>query len=189
MNSRIFRTRTPLLCACLLLLSPALSLASNFKRDHLTPEEADRVRDAQMLDQRVDVFIKAAGRRLLVLTNPNAASVKPSQKELENWGELPKGTRAELLADLAQIIEEASDNIDDASIHESKAPLVPKALRKLAAACTHFLTELKPMRDVVTDRTERKALEDAIENAQTVIDAVSKLPPEEPKAKGKGKKP
>ena len=46
------------------------------RRDHLTPAEVDLVRDTQAIDKRTDVFIKAADRRLLLLTDPQAAQSK-----------------------------------------------------------------------------------------------------------------
>ena len=55
-----------------LALSIAGAAAQKSKRDHLTENEGDQVRENQQIDQRIQVFIKAADRRLLVLTDPNA---------------------------------------------------------------------------------------------------------------------
>lgn len=144
-------------------------------RDHLTPQEADLVRDAQSLDKRTAIFIKAAERRLLALTDSNAAASKQVQKDVEKWGELPKGTRAELLGDVAKILDEASTNIDDVSMRDEKNPLIPKALRLLAAASTRFVAQLTEMRARAQDGEERDALEQALENAQSIIAAADKL--------------
>ncbi|MDX6695441.1 MAG: hypothetical protein QOF02_3044 [Blastocatellia bacterium] len=157
------------------------------KRDHLTPLEADQVREAQILDKRIDVFIKAAERRLLVLTDPNAASNKQVQKDVEKWGELPKGTRTELLADLAKILEEAITNIDDVAARDAENRLLPKALRKLAAAATRFAGQLTPMREQAKEEAEREVLEQSLEHIQSIVEAANKLPPEV-KEKDKGKK-
>ena len=52
-----------------------LTAASTFqKRDHLTPQEVDLVKEAQALDKRIDVFIKAAERRVMVINNSSAAN-------------------------------------------------------------------------------------------------------------------
>jgi hypothetical protein len=159
------------------------------KRDHLTPQEADQVREAQILDKRIEVFIKAAERRLLAITDPNAANSKQVQKDVEKWGELPKGTRAELFTDLAKILDEAITNIDDVAARDANNHLLPKALRKLSDASTHFIAQLTPMRDAAKDETEREALESAMENAQAIITAANKLPPEvKEKDKGKAEK-
>jgi hypothetical protein len=171
-----------------LLLVCASSRAAT-KRDHLTPQEADQVREAQILDKRIEVFIKAAERRLLAITDPNAANSKQVQKDVEKWGELPKGTRAELFTDLAKILDEAITNIDDVAARDANNHLLPKALRKLSDASTRFISQLTPMRDGAKDETEREALESAMENAQAIITAANKLPPEvKEKDKGKAEK-
>ena len=144
------------------------------QREHLTPEEIELVRDNQELDKRTSVFIKAAERRLLVANNPQSAAAKLSAKDLEKWGEL-KGTRAELLSDLARILDEAITNIDDAAQHNEKSSLVPKSLRMLADACNRFAPQLASMRDAAQDDAEREWIEKAVENAQEVIEAAGKL--------------
>ena len=78
------------------------------ERDHLTPQEVDLVKDAQELDKRVDVFVKAADRRLLVISGGiDSATAKQLKKDAESWGELPTGSRAELVGDIARILDEA----------------------------------------------------------------------------------
>lgn len=147
-------------------------------RDHLTEQEVELVREAQALDKRTAVFIRAVERRLLVMTDPAAAGSKQVQKEMEKWGELPKGTRAELLADIAGILDEAITNIDNVSERDEKNPLLHKSLRLLAAASARFIEQLTPMRDQATDDDVRQPLEQAIENARLIIEAANKLPPE-----------
>ena len=56
----------------------------------MTPQEVDLVKEAQELDKRIDVFVKAADRRLLVLNGVDAASAKQLKKDAELWGELPR---------------------------------------------------------------------------------------------------
>ena len=100
-------------------------------RDHLTEQEVELVKDTQILDKRIEVFIKAADRRMLVLSGADATNAKQSKKEAELWGALPTGTRAELIGDIARIFDEAITNIDDVSSRDEKNPLIPKALRNL----------------------------------------------------------
>ena len=148
-------------------------------RDYLTPQEIELVKDAQVLDQRIDVFIKAAERRFLVLSGQtlSAPTSKKDQKEAERWGELPKGTRAELIADIAGILDAAIENIDDVALRDDKNPLIPKSLRKLAAATTRFQAQLTSMQGQAKDSAERTAIEQALENAQEILEAAAKLPP------------
>ncbi|MBA3766863.1 MAG: hypothetical protein H0W99_07715 [Acidobacteria bacterium] len=100
-----------------------------------------------------------------------------------------KGTRAELLSDIANILEEAVTNIEDAGTHNAKSQLIPKSIRKLAEAATRFLPALTALRDRANDE-ERGALETAIENGQEIVTAANRLPPEtketEKKKKAKG---
>src|SRR5688572_22583886 len=102
--------------ACLLALfvaSTSISHAATFqKRDHLTQQEVDLVKEAQILDKRIDVFIKATERRLMVINGSTAANAKQLKKDAERWGELPTGSRAELVADIARILDEASSARD-----------------------------------------------------------------------------
>ena len=171
---------------CLLLLSASGALAGSSsltKRDHLTPQEIDRVKEAQILDKRIEVYVKAAERRLAALSDPNAASSKQAQKDMEKWGELPKGTRADLLSDITHILEEAITNIDDVASRDEKNRLLPKALRKLADAATRFAPQLSAMRTGVRDSSERDAINEALEKMEEIIAAAQKLPPPEQKEK------
>lgn len=149
----------------LMALSPAA-------RDYLTPQEVERVKEAQVLDKRIEVFVKAAERRMLVLTDPSSKQV---QKDLEKWGELPKGTRVELIMDIANILDAAIVNIDDVAARDEKNPLLSKALRKLADAATRFQTQFTAMRDQFREDAERRAVEQVMENVQEILGAASKL--------------
>jgi acyl-CoA reductase-like NAD-dependent aldehyde dehydrogenase len=152
-------------------------------RDYLTPQEEEQVKEAQIIDKRIEVFIKVAERRLLVLTGTDAASSRQVQKDMEKWGELPKGTRAELIMDVANILDAASTNIDDVAMRDEKNPLLPKALRELAEAATRFQAQLTSLREQAQEGAERKALEQVMENVQEILGAASKLPPEVKKKK------
>lgn len=159
--------------------------AQSGTRDHLTPQEADLVRDAQILDKRIDVFVRAAERRFMAINGTSVPASKEAQKELDKWGELPKGTRAELLNDLAKILDEAITNIDDVSTRDEKNVLIPKALRKLSAASTGFLAQLNALSAQTKDEDERAAIAQAAENAQSIVDAANKLPPPSTRKKDK----
>lgn len=146
-------------------------------RDHLMEQEVELVKNAQILDKRIEVFIKAADRRVMVLNGVAATSVKQSKKETELWGALPTGTRAELMGDIARIFDEAITNIDDVSSRDDKNPLLPKALRTLAAAATRIVGQLKPLETQLKDDSEVSSFDQLIENADSIIQAANKLPP------------
>ncbi|MGI8898578.1 MAG: hypothetical protein ACR2IB_09320 [Pyrinomonadaceae bacterium] len=185
-------TRTNLVALALLCL-PALTLfisAGAFQsRDHLTPQEVELVKDTQVLDQRIEIFVKAADRRLLVLTGVDAPSPKQLKKDSEKWGDLPNGSRAELLGDIAKILDEAITNIDDVSARDEKNPLIHKALRKLAAEATRIFDQLRPLREQAKGDAEVARFEELRENAESILEAAKKLPPPvEKKRKSKDEK-
>lgn len=166
-----------LLLFVMLQASPAVCAATQrAHREHLTPEEVELVRDNQELDKRMGIFVKAIERRLAAISNPQLVEAKP--KDAEKWGVLPQSTRAQFLADISGILSEATTNVEDASLHNEKSPLIPKAVRILAAACNRFLPQLTPLREAATTDAERESIEKAIENAQEIIEATGKLAPE-----------
>lgn len=162
------------------LFSPA---ATAQQREHLTPQEVDLVKEAQALDKRTEVFIKAAERRMIAINGSSAANAKQLKKDSERWGELPSGSRADLIADIAKILSEAITNIDDVSERDERNPLISKSLRKLAQSVTAIMGQLKPLRDEAKSDAEVASFELLNEDAQSIIEAVQKLPPEEKKAK------
>lgn len=163
---------------CALLSSLPAAASRPQQRDHLTEQEVELVRDAQQLDKRTEVFIRAAERRLQAVSGTQtAASTKQAQKEMDKWGPPPKGTRAELLDDFARILDEAINNIDDVAARDAKNPLVPKALRKLATAVNDFLPQINSLRSQSRNGEELAAIETALDNMQQITEAASHLPP------------
>jgi len=175
MISRILLTFLFTLFAGANLLSQATTLQ---KRDHLTQQEVDLVKEAQVLDKRIDVFIKAAERRMMVITNSSAANAKQLKKDAERWGELPTGSRAELVSDIARILDEAITNIDDVSARDERNPLISKSLRKLAQAVNTILGQLRPLGADAKSEAEIASFELLNGDAQEILEAANKLPPE-----------
>jgi acyl-CoA reductase-like NAD-dependent aldehyde dehydrogenase len=166
-----------------ILLILSLSLFVGFSaqaqsRDHLTPQEVDLVKEAQILDKRIDVFIKATERRMMVINNSAAANAKQLKKDSERWGELPTGSRAELVSDIARILDEAITNIDDVSSRDERNPLIAKSLRKLAQAVNSIMTQLKPLATEAKSDAEIASFELLNEDAQSILEAATRLPPE-----------
>ena len=173
-----------------LLLSVIFQLQASpvQKRDHLTPQEVDLVKEAQILDKRIEVFVKAAERRLMVINGTAASNAKQLKKDAERWGELPTGSRFELVGDIARIYDEAITNIDDVSTRDERNPLIPKALRKLAQSVTTTMEQIKPLRDQAKSEADVASLELLNEDAQAILAAATKLPPEVDKKAKKNEK-
>jgi hypothetical protein len=170
-------TRTMLAFALVVCAGFAVQAATP-QRDHLTPQEVDLVKEAQILDKRIDVFIKAAERRLMVINNSSTANAKQLKKDSERWGELPTGSRAELVGDIARIFDEAITNIDDVATRDERNPLIAKSLRKLATAVNTILGQLKPLSTEAKSDAEIASFEMLNEDAQSILEAANKLPPE-----------
>ena len=100
------------------------------------------------------------------------------KKDSERWGELPTGSRAELVSDIAKILDEAITNIDDVSARDERNPLIAKSLRKLAQAITSIMTQLKPFATEAKSDAEIASFELLNEDAQSILEAASKLPAE-----------
>jgi hypothetical protein len=163
-------------------------------RDHLTDAETDLIRYWQEIDKRTEVFIKAADRRFAIINGTKPQGIKKVDKEEPDWGDVPTGTHAQLLGDIAGILDEAINNIDNAATHNSKNPLVTRALRKLNNAANSYTEQLNSLKTKTTDSDEIAAIERVYDEAKEIIAAGGHLPAgaveeEQPDPKGKKKKP
>jgi hypothetical protein len=162
----------PLFFVLLLLLIGGLSFSvSAQKRDHLTEAEIEIIRDTQELDLRTKVFVKAAERRFVVLGV--LAELKPAKKDKDNsdWGAPPTGTRAELLGDIAKILEEAMNNLDNVWSREPKNPLIPKALKILSDAAARFQTQAGSLDSKAASEQEREAVFQIKRDLENILQA------------------
>lgn len=179
------RTSVPTIFGLVLALFATAGVGAAQRRDHLSEQEVDIVKEAQAIDKRIEVFIKAANRRMLVLTGTSGepANAKQQKKDDELWGALPQGTRAELIGDISKILDEAITNIDDLSARDEKNPLLGKALRNLAGAATRIVGQLKPLEEQAKDDSELNSFDQLVQNAESIIQAANKLPPPSEKDK------
>jgi len=174
------------LCGCVFLTSRSVSAQT---RDHLTDQETELVRFYQELDKRIEVFIKAIDRRFAIINGTTPPAARKLIKDEPEWGEAPKGTRAELLGDIAGILDEAITNLDDVSRRDEKNPLISRSMRKLTASANGYLRQLNTLKDQVKDTDELSAIERVANNASQIIEVGTKLPPPPPEPDKKKKKP
>ena len=154
-------------------------------RDHFTALEVEQIKETQILDKRIGVFVKAIERRLRVLTGSTTDSAKQQKKDAERYGELPTGSQAELIGDIGKILDEAITNIDDVSARDEKNPLIPPALRLLANEAKRVAEQLQPFQSQASSDAEVASIELVTENVESILAAANKLPP--PVAKDKKK--
>jgi hypothetical protein len=154
-------------------------------RDYLTEEEDNHVREAQSPDERTKVFMKIADRRLELITGTSPVPTeqvgsaskkdKKAQKKAQEkaeemekeWGKLPSLSRAELLRHYTLAIDECMAKLEDAYERNPKSTAFAKALSLLREATDRQLTTLRSLSTQVTDGAERRALAEAIDEAET----------------------
>ncbi|MEO8041455.1 MAG: hypothetical protein ABI646_02495, partial [Acidobacteriota bacterium] len=178
----------------LLFIFGVASSSSAQGRDYMTEAEIELVRDNQDIDTRVDVLTKMIDRRFNVL-RIEVGGWKETEKDQKLWGDVPTGTRSNLLYDVRQILQKAVDDIDDVAEHnentltqnKTEGLLFPVAVRALAAAANRYLPALRSMLEKTTDERDKGVILTSIESCQAIIDSVSQLPPEIKPTKKKGK--
>jgi hypothetical protein len=162
--------------------------AAGQNRDYFTDEEIEKVRDAQAIDERIEVLVHCIDRRFAVLKTGSGGL--PPTNEKDKWGPLPTGTKTQILADVKNILQKAIDDIDNLAERPDSAPLpsdpkekrkknqvdlFPKAVRFLAAAAKRLGTALKIELDVSKDQQEKGIIMDSIDMCDEIIASVSKL--------------
>jgi hypothetical protein len=182
-NAKFTLAKTLIFSLTLLLAAycSLLSASAQQRRDYLTEQEADLVREAQQLDLRIDIFNKAVERRFLLLNGRQA-----ELKDVEKWGE-PKGTKAQLLYDVSKILLSAIDNIEYVAEKDAKNALFPKAIHKLADASRKFLPQLEAYKSQSSDKMEQAAILTSIDYCNQIIEASAKVPKDVPKEEKKKK--
>ena len=170
-------SRPTLFALMISLLAAYCSLisVSAQRRDHLTLMEVELVRDAQQIDLRAQIFVKAIDRRLIVLKN-DASQQKQIEKDSDQWGELPVGSRVQLLIDVEKLLEESISKVDDAASRDMKSKLLPVAVNFLADGANRFVPELKSQLARTTDEKEKGAILGALEYCAQIIEASAKVP-------------
>ena len=164
-------------------------------RDYLTDQEIEVVRDAQQIDDRIEVLVHAIDRRL-VAVGAQGATVRKEKADV--WGPQPTGTRLQLLNDIKQLLQKAIDDIDnlaerpdslvkDETVDKKKqkgfSELFPKAVRTLGSAAERFEPIFKTQLDATKDNFEKGVLLDSIDKCDEITAAVAKLPAVVQKAK------
>jgi len=177
------------LCA-VIQLAPAVTVVAQAPRDYMTDDEIELVRDAQDIDQRIDVLTKMIDRRFAVLKIDVGGAAIPS-KETSKWGAAPTGTQTELLDDIKRLIEKGIDDIDNTAMHPidyaadksrsekqkaKDAQRFPSAVRNLAAAAKRYEPPLKILSDRTTDEKQKGLILAALDFCDEIIAASTKVP-------------
>lgn len=177
------------------------------RRDYLTEAEIELVRDANEIDKRIEVLVKAIDRRLLVINN-DTSQQKQIQKDIDKWGELPTGSRFQLLGDISGLLQKAIDDIDDLASRKSMNDKLlqnsseenmtdeetkrvikandkkfPTAVHNLADASRKYLPILQAFGESSTDEKEKGVILRSIESCNMIIEASTQIAKPETKKK------
>lgn len=179
----------PLISLVFLLLAPSPVNAQ--RRDHLTDEEIELIRDVQEVDKRMEIYTRAIDRRLIAIEGTSALGkddLKRLEKEKEYFGDLPEGSRTQLISDIDKILGEAVDKIEDVADHNIKSDLFPVAVYILADYARKLEPKLEGLRANSANSRDVALLNSAIGQCEDIVQASSKVTRPEPKAGKKKKK-
>ncbi|NNE67881.1 MAG: hypothetical protein HKN33_15060 [Pyrinomonadaceae bacterium] len=157
----------------------ASSMVQAQRRDHLTDEEIELVRDVQEVDKRMEIFVKAIERRLWVIEGKEKLTeeqLKRIEKDDDKWGPLPEGTKVQLLSDIEKILNEAIDKLEDVYDREPKNALVPYALYVIADYSESLIPKLQALAENNEDIRELGLLESAANHCQNILEARANVP-------------
>ncbi len=174
----------------LFIFTVLISNTSGQRRDFVTEQEGELIREAQEIDLRVEVLTKFIDRRLAA-ANIAGHSWTPPKKNSELWGPEPTGTKSELLSDIRRLLQKSIDDIDDIASRTTTAiegnevggKLFPKAMRNLAAAAARYKPIFESELGKSPSNTDRGLLLQSIEFCDQIVEASSKVPAEESKKK------
>ena len=165
--------------AALVVLCALQTAVNAQRRDFVSDQEADLIREYQEVDRRIDVLMKFVDRRLAAAGIAGHNWTPPKDPEL--WGEEPKGTRLELLYDAKRILQKAVDDIDDIASRETSAiegneksgKLFPKAVRNLSSAASRFKPIFQRELEKAASDKEKGVLYDSIDLCDQIIEAAA----------------
>lgn len=133
--------------------------AAQMHHDPLNPHEVDQLREtAQLPKKRIDLLVSFARERMLAIDRLHSA---PSN------GQDDSGKIADLLADLAAVINEMDDNL---SMYNRHSEDLRRPLRHVLDAEAEFLPKLEALDAAATPLQKRRlsaALEDALDSVKT----------------------
>lgn len=176
--TKIFNIRNLIIFLGLIFIFPSNNVNAQ-RRDHLTAEEIEIVRDVQEIDYRMIVFIKAIERRLIVLEGGikklDEKQQKKLTKEAEIWGELPKGTNTELISDIDKILDESISKIEDVADRNVESDLLPLAIHLMADRSKLLIPRIEKFSVDNKNAREIALINSIVKNCNEIIEASAKI--------------
>lgn len=141
------------------VLTVAVSLPAQHRRDPLSQPEIDQLRDAMLdPDQRLKLYVKFARDRMTKLEQMRA-DPKTTNRAAQTH---------DILADFLSVYDELNDNVD---MYVERKDDIRKPLKVVIDADTEFQAQLRAIKDSAnTDAAEAKQYEFLLTNAIETVD-------------------
>ncbi len=141
-------------------------VAGQRREEVLNEQEIERIREAQAIDRRAEVFLKLAARRLDALEG-----LPDQQRKREDWGDPPRGVPRQLLDAYTRILEELADKLDAAAeAGNTQDPKLRKALARVRHNLASHIVRLERLDVRDEDLVARRM---ALQMARLLLDGAS----------------
>ncbi len=147
--------------------SLAAGVQAQRKGEYLTEGELNLVRDIRLIDNRSEVFLKIADRRLTALTDPAGPT---GDSKFKKFGPLPTGSPVELLDDYRRAVEELMVKLDDEFERTGMTAALKKALESSSKEMDRQLGVLATLKTMSTAEDFASMHRRAVEAASDLRD-------------------
>ncbi len=178
---RNFYTRRLIISVAVLFAAAVVftTESSAQRRDYMTTDEIELVRENQALDTRVAVIVKMIDRRFRAMGTDVGGS-KPRSDEV--WGPEPTGTTVELYSDINRLLEKAIEDVEGVVERghgqfvpeKNRDRIIPRAMDELTKAARRYLPVLKAAGEKTRDEKEFGAIAGAVEYCEMILEAAAK---------------
>jgi len=151
-------------------LAPPLGAAQR-KGEYITDGEIDLVRDLRRIDNRAQVFLKIADRRLIAIADPTA---EPKDSMFRKFGPLPTGSQIDLLDGYRRAVEELMVKFDDEYERTGMTDDLRKGLELTVTEVERQLKEMDALRPKLTQEDAAHYLDKALGAARELHDGAKK---------------
>lgn len=137
------------------------------KGEYLTEGELDLVREIRLIDNRSEIFLKIADRRLIALTDPTGPT---GDSKFKKFGPLPTGSPVELLDDYRRAVEELMVKLDDEFERTGMTAALKKALESSSREMDRQIGVLATLKTMSSAEDFRSIHRRAVEAANDLRD-------------------
>ena len=145
----------------------ASGVSAQRKGEYLTEAELNLVREIRLIDNRSEILLKIADRRLTALTDPAGST---GDSKFKKFGPLPTGSPVELLDDYRRAVEELMVKLDDEFERTGMTTALKKALESSSKEMDRQLGVLATLKATSTAEDFKSIHRRAVEAANDLRD-------------------